>query len=103
INIIPIQAKTHFQTQSIPGTQANGPDTKRRACPEDLIPNMVSMLIVKIKLEAASPGITSCRDQDIFNSRKYPFFKGIVLHRGEINISKTLQGLYRQGTLNGKQ
>ena len=90
INIISIQAKTHFQSQCIPGTKANWFYSLCFTGFKNGIPYFIGIIIFifKINFYTAGTGITSCTDQYIFHTGKLSFNKRVVLQVQDIHISK---------------
>ena len=93
IQIISIQAESHFKTKRITSSQADRLDTKLSTCFKHSIPYLHGYFRIKIKFKTTRTGIAGIGNNDIRFSCKLTMRKSIVRKLGKIDRRQLLQRL----------
>ena len=103
VDIVAVQAKTHFEPEGIAATQTTRQETVRCSTRHEGIPELGGLLGGNIELKTPCSGVTGRRDQDRTNSGHRGMGKMIVSQAGQINIAEGLQDLQGTRSLQGQQ
>src|SRR5690554_698807 len=102
INIVTIQAVSHFEPKGIACAQTNGFDTVLFPSFQNRIPQVHSIFIAAIQFETSRTGISGCRNDYVLNSGNHSCYKTIIFYLLQTNIRELLQCFFCKGPLNSQ-
>src|SRR5690606_38706572 len=103
VNIISIEAKPHFQSQGVAGSQTNGLNAIWRARLEDGIPDLFRVFVSHIHLKSPRPRIARGRYEYVVYPGKITFGKRIIAHGCQVHVGEAVQYIRRLRALYRKQ
>ena len=102
VDVVSIQAESHFQTEGITGTQTDRLDTEFRSGFENGVPYLQGILRIEIQFETTRTCIPCIRNDDLRNTGKFTYLESIIRYLGKVDRSQLLQGSQSLGSLNGQ-